>query len=47
MLVNVGQNAVKCLHAWDMLPDLFSQHNTFICSTLQATGLACALYFSI
>ena len=32
MLVNVGQNAVKCLHACEMLSDLlFSQHNSFIC----------------
>lgn len=31
MLVNVGQNAVKCLHTYEMLSELFSQHNSFIC----------------
>jgi hypothetical protein len=31
MLVNIGQNNEKCLQACEMLSDIFSQQNSFIC----------------
>jgi len=44
-LVNVGQNAVKCLHACEMLSELFSQHNSFICQHTASHWIDMCLVF--